>query len=319
VFALYLLGLSIDGALIVNTLGSIIALAYIASRIPIKSMHCHITMVFPLLRLALPLAITVLIASLLYQLDLWILKVLLPEDTPKAIGIYIAASQVARIPHLGALTVTLVMFSSISHALGHHNISLAQRYVRGAVRFLWVVLLPVSVLIAVEAEEIMTLLYSAQYISGGHVLRIQIFGFSLFAFLDTFLIILQARGEIYTSMGIGFGLILLMVVLSLVLVPIFGPLGAALTLTVTMGVGVAITGVFVYRRFGAVLTLPVLIKVGVATAIAVVAGAHISISGPLLLLQYIGLIVLYTLTLALLGKLTWEDLRPFALWQHQSS
>ena len=129
VLILCLVGVSIEGALIVNIVGSITALAYIASRTPIKPMRCHVTMVFPLLRLALPLAIGVLITSLLYQLDLWILKDLLPEDKPKAIGIYIASSQVARIPHLGVLAVTLVVFSSISRAIGHNNVSLAQRYI----------------------------------------------------------------------------------------------------------------------------------------------------------------------------------------------
>lgn len=318
VLILYLVGVSIEGALTVNIVGSIIALAYIASRTPIKPMHCHMTIVFPLLRLALPLAIGVLIASLLYQLDLWILKVLLPEDKPKAIGIYIAASQVARIPHLGVLAVTLVVFSSISRAIGHNNVSLAQRYVRGAVRFLWVVLLPVSTLIAVEAEKVMTLLYSAQYILGGNLLRILIFGFSLFAFLDTFLIILQARGEIYVSLGIGSGLIFLMVLLSLILIPMFGPLGAALAVTVTMGVGAVITGVIVYRRFGSMLTPSILIKVSIATAIVVAVGAQLSVTGPLLLLQYIGLITLYAFTLAMLGELTWQDLQSFALWQRES-
>ena len=146
--------------------------------------------------------------------------------------------------------------------------------------------MPVSTLIAVEAEKVMTLLYSAQYILGGNLLRILIFGFSLFAFLDTFLIFLQARGEIYVSLGIGLGLICLMVLLSLILIPMFGPLGAALTVMVTMGVGVVIIGIIVYRRFGPMLTPSILIKVSIATAIAVAVGIQISVTGPLLLLQY---------------------------------
>ena len=58
-------------------------------------------MVFPLLRLALPLAIGVLIAGLFYRLALWILKVLLPKDKPKAIGIYCCYSSGQNPPSRG--------------------------------------------------------------------------------------------------------------------------------------------------------------------------------------------------------------------------
>ena len=106
--------------------------------------------------------------------------------------------------------------------------------------------------------------------------------------------------------------------LSLILIPMFGLLGAAFAVTVTMGVGVVITGVIVYRRSGPMLTPSILIKVSIATAIVVAVGAQLSGSGPLLLLQYIGLITLYAFTLAMLAHLTWQDLQSFALWQRES-
>jgi stage V sporulation protein B len=318
ILALEFLGLSIEGALVVNALGSMAALGFLAYQEPIKPMHWHFATVAPMMRLAFPLAIGVMMASLLYHLDLWSLKIMLPEDKPTAMGIYVAASQVARIPQLGVLAISLVVFASLSRALSQNDKALAQRYVQGAVRFLWVILVPVSVLVALEAEEIMRLLYSTRYITGGNLLRILIFGCSLFACLDTFMAILQARGEIYFSVRIGISLVVLMVILNIILIPWYGPLGAASAMTITMGVGTLITGVLVYRRFGLLVLPSSLMKVVLATVCMAVVAGLVSASGPLLVLQYMGLLGLYALTLAFLGELTWKDFQPFALWRRRS-
>jgi O-antigen/teichoic acid export membrane protein len=319
VLGLYAFGLSIEGALIVNILGSLIALIVIASRTPVPVRQWHIPTVAPLLRLACPLALGVLIASALYHLDLWSLQVFLPGGQPPALGVYLAASQIARMPSLGVLAITLVLFSSIAQALGRHDRALAQRYVQQGVRFLMVVLFPAAVLIAIEAEELMEFVYTNQYVSGGAFLRVLIFGYSLFVFLSTFLTVLQASGAHYIGLGIGGGLVGLMLLLSWVLIPRHGPLGAAYAMTITMGIGILLTGFTLSQRFGKVVRPSVCLKVLVATTCLGILAALISAPGALLPLLHIGLLGIYLLILALLGELRREDLRPFALWRMNSS
>jgi stage V sporulation protein B len=319
ILGMWALGLSIEGALMVNILGSCVALAVIASRTPVPLGLCDAATVRLVLRLGFPLAMWACIASLLYQLDLWSLKVLLPGDRPQAIGIYMAATQVGRIPQLGVQVVSIVLFASLARASSSHDIMLAQRYVQGAIRFLWVVLLPLSVLTAVEAEEIMTLLFSLRFAGGGAVLRVLIFGFSLFAFWDAFSTMLHAKGEMYISVAIGVALLVVQLALNLALIPVYGPLGAAWAMAATMGVGTLITGVLVYRRFGMLLPSATLVRGVAATVVMVSVGAQVAVPGLLLALQYLGLLGVYVLALAALGELRWEDLRPFALWKREAT
>jgi O-antigen/teichoic acid export membrane protein len=317
VFGLYALTLSIQGALVVNMLASMVALVFIASRTPIKPSQWHPTRIPRLLPVALPFALGGLIANVLYHLDVLSLRILLSEDMPHAIGVYVAASYVAKAPQLGVLAVTQVLFSSLARAIGTQDMPLARRYVQGALRFLWVVSLPVSILIAFEAEDIMTLLYSSQYSSGGPVLRVTVFGWSLFAFLVTFLTILQARGEIYLSSGLGLSLTMAMAFLSVVLVPIYGVLGAAWAMLMTMGMGTLVSGVFVYRRFGWLMRPSTLLKGVMATASMAIVGSQVPGSAFLLPLRYVSLLALYVVVMVILGELRREDLQPFALWRRK--
>jgi O-antigen/teichoic acid export membrane protein len=127
--------------------------------------------------------------------------------------------------------------------------------------------------------------------------------------------VIRASGDFYLSVWIGFGLLLLMVVGSLILVPKYGPMGAASSLILTIGSGTIVTSFLVYRRFGPFLMPPVLIKVTAATALMVTLGTQISVIGPLLLLKFSGLLGFYVFVLAILGELRHEDLQPLVFWR----
>jgi O-antigen/teichoic acid export membrane protein len=315
VLCLLFLGLSVTGAFLVNIVGSVVGLLFFVSRLGMRFSHWQLDSGAAIMRLALPLAIGLLGESLFHHLDIWNLKAIVLDQHPESIGIYVAASQLARpLPQFGMLAIAMVLLPSISHALANQNIALAQVYIKGAVRFLLVVLLPIAVLVAIQAKDIMTLLFSSRYSTGETVLSVLILGFCLFAFLLTFLTILKARGEILLSAGIVYGLLLLMQLLALVLIPSYGPVGAASALTVTLGVGMLLTGMLVYRRFGPWLRLSVLGKVMLAAALMGIIGTQISASGFWLLPTCAGLLGCYALVLILLGELRQEDLQPLMLW-----
>jgi O-antigen/teichoic acid export membrane protein len=184
IISLVWLGLSISGALIVNIIGSFVGLLVLILRIPIKPMSLDSALVGTILRLALPLALSASSLEILHYLDLWSLKVLMP-DGAASVGIYVAAGHLAKAPELVLVAVPSVLFPSISRALADNDLPLAQRYVQGAVRFLWVGLLPIAVLVAIEAEHIMTFLFSTRYTGGGPILTLLIFAYSCLAKRDT--------------------------------------------------------------------------------------------------------------------------------------
>jgi hypothetical protein len=66
---------------------------------------------------------------------------------------------------------------AISRAVAEESHDEALAYIHGALRFLAVVLLPVSLLVVIDAEKIMTFLFSGAYAGGGRVLAIQILAY----------------------------------------------------------------------------------------------------------------------------------------------
>jgi O-antigen/teichoic acid export membrane protein len=127
----------------------------------------------------------------------------------------------------------------------------------------------------------------------------------------------QARGEVYFSAGIGFILVIALALLNLTLIPLYGPLGAAMATTLTMGLGALITGILAYRRFGALIQPSTLVKGIVAAAIMAIIDTQVSLPGLLLPLQYLSLLGIYALILAVLGELKREDVQPLLLWRRE--
>jgi O-antigen/teichoic acid export membrane protein len=314
ILSLVLLGFSISGAILAYIAGSIAGLVFLASRIPIKLASPDSSMAAKIFRLSIPLALSGVGMSILHNLDLWSLRAL-TAGAERDIGIYVAAGLVAKAPELAILPIGLVLFPLISRALASNEFSQARSYVQGAVRFLWVGLLPITVLIAMEARHIMMVLFSPDYAGGGIILSIRIFGYGFLAFIVIFLAVLKARGDFYLTVWVGFGLVALMLLLNFLFIPTYGPIGAAWCLTATTGAGAALTGVLVYWRFGALLALPPFIKALVATALMVWVGAQGPTTGFLLVPKWAGLVAFYAVVLWLLGELKRQDLEPLLFWR----
>jgi O-antigen/teichoic acid export membrane protein len=209
-----------------------------------------------------------------------------------------------------------VLIPVMSRAISQDDLVLARRYVRGAVRFLIVVLLPICALSALGAETLMTMLYSSRYAGGTLFLQILVFGFGFaYALLISFCAMLIASGMPLLAAAIMLALIPLEVLVQYLAIPIAGGTGAAVAVTAVMSLGASIAGGYVYWKIGALVAPIVLLKVALATACITIVGMLLELSGPLLLIGYSGLLGLYAVILMVLGELTRGDLRPLLFWR----
>jgi O-antigen/teichoic acid export membrane protein len=104
----------------------------------------------------------------------------------------------------------------------------------------------------------------------------------------------------------------------MVLVPMYGLLGAALAMMMTMGMGTMLSGVLVYHRFSGLMRPSTLLKGVVGTAVMAIVGYQIPGSAFLLPLRYVSLLGLYVVVMVILGELRREDLQLFALWRRRA-
>jgi O-antigen/teichoic acid export membrane protein len=312
ILLLHALGISIVGALIVNALASAFACAFLLQRLGAPILMPTLRYWEPILRLALPVGTSLGAMQLLLSIDLWLLNAVgvgVPEADK---GLYVAAINLARMPNLLAFVMFAVLIPSIAHALATVDVASAQRSARGAIRFLIALLVPGCALIAVNARELMAVLFSAPYADGAPLLVLLIFAQGLsYTMFNTLCGILIACGRQRAAAGIALGVLPAAVLANLVLIGLLGAVGAAVSALLALSAAALLAGWFAERALGALLPPSVLFRTVLASAPVVLAGRLIETEGLALLLELAGLGLAYVALTAALGLLTRDDLKSF--------
>lgn len=318
ILAVIMMGLSIPKALLVNILATASGLLFLSFKVSLKNFYPSYDTIAPIVHLAFPVALYLFGLQVLYNLDLWCLRII-ETDKHGVIGIYIAALNVSKITLIGSSVAAGVILPFVSFALAKQDAALVQRYVQGAARLLWVTLLPVCVIFSVNSEELITFIYSDDYSSGATFLSLLILGYGLYNFLTLFCVLLTAYGRPFLSAATVLCLIPLFLFLNIILIPRFGGIGAAASVLVISIPGVLITGILCYKKYGPLITKSTFVKVILSTAVAAILSIELTAVGHLLILKYAGVFGVFILILAILGELRLEDIQPFMLWRREQS
>jgi len=305
-------GLSVTGALLVNALATIGALVFLAIRSPPRSWMPVPALARAMVRIGAAMGLYLLVLQVLLSLDLWFLKALWTGPA-EVIGYYVAALNVARIPTIVPSVLAGVLFASLVWALARADEALAQRYVRAAVRFALVVLVPCCVLTVMYADWVMELLYSDKYRAGGAYLKLQICAFACMAFLDLFLHALMAANRRVLSAGILVGLVPASVVMNLLLIPRFGAVGAAFSLLATIVLGTLIAIFAAVRRFGTAGAPLTVARIGAAAVLMTLIGMTLPLPEQWLVLKILIMLISYLAFLVITKEIRPSELTGFSV------
>ena len=308
VLFLVVLWFSIPAALIVNILASIAAMLFLLSRISWGTFLPTYTFIRPLIRLALPLGVYMIAHQGLGNLDLWCVNALTPGKDAIGVGLYVAARTVAFVPSFILIGVSDAILPSLSRAIGEDNGVVSQQYVQGAVRFLWMTALPITLLFQLTGSELMTFLYLPAYGEGSNYLSVLVWAALLWAFVALFASILTARGETYLCAAVLFLLIPVSVSFNTFLIPAYKIVGAAYSSVFTALIGTIVLACFVYHRFGSLIKLHTLLKTVFAALLMGAMASQFQPTGILLAISYLGYLAVYGLVLIALGEVRQDDL-----------
>jgi O-antigen/teichoic acid export membrane protein len=317
--ALLLLGFSVVAALLVNVAASVGGVLVLLPRVVPLVRRAGLTAARRLLPLAARFAAFMLALQTLGGLDLWMLTPYVADTDSAGLGAYVAARTVAAIPSLVLVAVSEVLLPSLSRALADGDTARARRYLESAVRFLWIVLAPITALVFLTGEELMTLLFSERYAPGGAWLGLLTAGSALFALVFVLGSALGAAGRAATAVAVPLGAAAVDIGLNLALIPLYGPAGAAAARLVTAVVAVGAMGLLAYRRFGGLVRARTLAVASLAAVVVLLAAAPVKVSGLLLLAYFGAALALYTGLLVVLRELraaelavVWAGLGPLA-------
>jgi stage V sporulation protein B len=194
-------------------------------------------------------------------------------------GLYGAVQNVARIPYQLILAVTFVIFPWVSKSTYDKDVEQTRDLVRTTMRYSLVGAGLMAAALASRPESTMRLFYKPEYAVGAHALSALIIGYVFFSLFNIAGTIINGSGRTLPTTIIGVVTLSATVAAEWIGIRVALDRGAdplfvaATTTAATMGLGVVLSGAYLWRTFGAFL--PALTVVRVAAAFAAARGLGI--------------------------------------------
>ncbi|HET6470074.1 MAG TPA: oligosaccharide flippase family protein [Geminicoccaceae bacterium] len=312
ILVLVTVGPTIEGALIVNVVGSLVALSVVVTGVGREVFVATLAKQQTIMALAVPIALMTIGAQVMLGLDLWMLSAIGKDVADQLMGQYVAAANLAKAPNLLAFAIWAVLIPSLSRATADRDRDAAVDLIRGTTRFVIVLLLPACTLVAVNGHETMTLLFTADYAGGGAILEILIFGQGLcYTVFMTFCAILIGCGRARTSAVLALAVLPVAILSNLFLIGRLGALGAALASLLTTAAAMIAAAAVVQRITGPLLDVATLSRLCAATLALAVVGSLAPGQGILLLVELLVLGLVFALLVLRLGLLERQEIDAF--------
>lgn len=256
-----------------------------------------------------------LIINLLLNIDLFLLKARTPvQDTANFYaGIYNAALTIARIPYLAVIPLSYVIFPFISESTHKQDVFQTKRYIVKCVRYSMIFLALFVVLISTNAQEIIKLLYSEDYVAGTIPLSIASFGMMFFSLLVITTTFISGSGLPKVSIVITGGIFIVDFILNYLFIPTWGTVGAAVATTISIGLGLLASAVYVKRKFKVFLPLNSFLRIIVPAGVFFILSLFIKAGGFLLILKLVLFSLGYVIVLLILKEITLVARIPFVV------
>jgi O-antigen/teichoic acid export membrane protein len=262
----------------------------------------------PLVRFALPSVLYSLAVTLLLSIDLWFVNRLLGKG---AGAVYVASSQIARIPYFLVFGLSATVLSAVSAAAAAGRMQKVRGTIAQAVRFLCMLAAPIAILATAYRREGMALLFPPRFAPGEAVLGILIWGMVFLAFLVVLTTAINAGGRPVVSFALTSVVVALDAALNAALVPRMGIAGGALATTAAAGAGALASGLIVRRSTGFAMGLKPLLRIALASLVPAAFGLFVPAHGPGLVVVCLLATALYGLVLMALGEIKKEELTGF--------
>ena len=212
--------------------------------IPFPRLEIDLTFCYGFLRLSITFALLYILVNIFFKIDVVILSKL--RGTVD-VGIYSAAYKLWEVFFLVPATVSTVVFPLLSQRFQTSREDFT-RLIRKTISYLSLLVYPATVVICFLSKDIIYLLYESQFSASVVILQVVIWTMVPYV-IDVILgsAILASGNQKYDVVFVGVGM-LSNIGLNFVLIPPYGPLGAAVATLITMFLILGLHYHFVSRR-----------------------------------------------------------------------
>ena len=296
---------SITGAVAALPLASLLALiyAYKAARIGKSEENNHTKEIYSL---SIRLAIFSAIIATFMNVDILMVKALLGNDA--LTGYYTAASTIARMPYFLLTALGTLMLPSVAEKLAMQG-QQAQKFIRESIRYVLILLIPGTVIVAATAKPLVMLLYKSDYAQAAQPAATLAIGTAALTIAYLLSTALNASGKTRTTVTVAFIMLIASVAANLYAIPQQGIKGAAATVSAASIMAAAFLLVAAYKKFGNFISYKSLARITIASAITFAAIKIMPLENKFLLpIEYAALGIIYTATLFALREINSSDI-----------
>ncbi len=307
---LLFLGLTVVRVFAVHVAATFVAAGIAMLRFPPTWQWPRRDVVISMLRIAFTSGFYTIALSLLMSLGLWQLGAS-SAQTGAGIGFYVAGQNVTRLLMVIPISLSGVLFTSASWAAGRSDREQFTQYVTATMRLALILLLPACVLVWIDAEGIIGLLYGSRYAGAGEVLAMLCIAYSLLGVFDILAHVLMAEGRFRLAAGLACALALIQYLMNRQLIPVAGAVGAAASMAIAFLAGILIIAIDILRRRGAILRWGSTLRVAGICALIGLISTQVPAASAWLVGKLTVLGVTYLAALWVLREVTPADLQAF--------
>lgn len=306
---LAILGFRVFGAVT----GLVIALAISSSLIFLTRERGKKAEQFPastMIQFAIPLFFSSIGQAFLIDIDLMFVKNLIPEAA--SVGYYTSAKAMAHVVPFAFFALSAALYPAVSHAYSSGDMSGLQTYIRKSNRLLLLIVLPVLVIFSLNSRSILNLVYGSEYLAAAPALRWLMLGFCMLAFFIIHKTIITGCGFPRISSIITLMLVPICIVLQIILIPVYGLVGAAVASALTFCTGMFISTTIVVLKFKAGFYFASTVRIVLAALFILIVNLILAKFAVTLIPKLVALGVIYLVILRLTGELLPSQMRELA-------
>lgn len=248
--------------------------------------------------------------AFLVNLDLMFVKKLVPGAA--SAGYYTSAKAMAQITPFAFAALRAALYPAVSSAYSSGDMTSLQGYIRKANRLLLQVILPVFIIFSLNSKGILRLIYGAEYLAAAPALCWLILAFCMLAIFLVHESIITGCGFPKISSAITLVLLPVSITLQVILIPVYGLVGAAIASVVTFSIAMISSTIIIFLKFKAGFYVTSTIRIFLAALFIIVIDLILAKFAVLLIPKLIIIGFIYLLTLRLIGELQPDQLRELA-------
>jgi O-antigen/teichoic acid export membrane protein len=183
--------------------------------------------------------------------------------------------------------------------------------IKESLRAILLIILPTVLVISATGRELVELVYSVKYLPSYPSLSILVFGVMSFTIFTAQSYILSGAGKPQVSSLFGFTGLITTIIFCYLLIPRSGMSGAAIAMTIGSTLSMALTSLYVYRKFKVLIPIRSALRIGCASGLIYFLALTFKLPILLLPLTYIILFAVYFLILIALKEISSDDYTRF--------